>query len=124
MTYSRPGSSARHTCNAIGGNDLLAHRDAAGFDTVMAPCRASRQSPDPAGAVTGGSVAEGDLDALFQLRLVTFHHEDVVALGVTDVAADLALGEERVAGDGRLFERQALEQRQRRGDRIGVRLDE
>jgi len=38
----------------------------------------------------------------------------VVALSVTHMAADLALGEDRIAGDDRTLQGQSLEQRQRR----------
>jgi hypothetical protein len=53
------------------------------------------------GHVTGGKRRRSDLDALLQLRLVTFHHEDIVALGVADMAVNLALDDARIAGDGR-----------------------
>ena len=43
-----------------------------------------------------------------------------MALGVPHMAADLALGEDGVAGDERAFERQSLEERQRRRDLVGL----
>lgn len=55
------------------------------------------------------------------LWLISLRHEDIVAPGVEDVLADLEMGEDRVASDGRTFERQSLEHRQRRGDFVGVR---
>jgi len=39
--------------------------------------------------------------------------------GVTHIAADLALGEDGVAGDDRAFERQSLDECQRRRDLVG-----
>src|SRR3954464_13881727 len=47
------------------------------------------------GSSQGGSVAEGDGDVAMQLRLARLHDEQVVALSVTHMAADLALGEDR-----------------------------
>ena len=81
--------------------------------------------------LTGGSVAEGDGDVAMQLRLVRLHDEQGVALGVTHMATDLALGEDRIAGDDRTLQGQSLEQRQRRRnlvrlgrhDEVGPRLD-
>src|SRR3954453_10820376 len=61
-----------------------------------------------AGCSQGGSVAEGDGDVAMQLGLVRLHDEQVVALGVPHMAADLALGEDGVAGDERAFERSPL----------------
>src|SRR5215211_2797264 len=85
------------------------------FSTVSA------RTTSAGGSSQGGSVAEGDGDVPMQLRLVCLHDEQVVPLGVTHMAADLALGEDGVAGDDRAVERQSLEKRQRRRDLVGVR---
>src|SRR5215204_6309214 len=78
------------------------------FSTVSA------RATSGGGSSQGGSVAEGDGDVAMQLRLVRLHDEQVVALIVTHMAADLALGEDRIAGDDRTLQGQSLEQRQRR----------
>src|SRR3954465_2931412 len=78
------------------------------FSTVSA------RATSGGGSSQGGSVAEGDGDVAMQLRLVRLHDEQVVALSVTHMAADLALGEDRIAGDDRTLQGQSLEQRQRR----------
>src|SRR4051794_41404189 len=78
------------------------------FSTVSA------RATSGGGSSQGGSVAEGDGDIAMQLRLVRLHDEQVVALSVTHMAADLALGEDRIAGDDRTLQGQSLEQRQRR----------
>src|SRR3954466_13007198 len=65
------------------------------FSTVSA------RATSGGGSSQGGSVAEGDGDVAMQLRLVRLHDEQVVALSVTHMAADLALGEDRIAGDDR-----------------------
>src|SRR6187431_78742 len=62
------------------------------FSTVSA------RATSGGGSSQGGSVAEGDGDVAMQLRLVRLHDEQVVALSVTHMAADLALGEDRIAG--------------------------
>src|SRR5215210_5865949 len=82
------------------------------FSTVSA------RATSGGGSSQGGSVAEGDGDVAMQLRLVRLDDEQVVALGVTHMAADLALGEDRVAGDDRALERQSLQERQRRRDLV------
>src|SRR5215208_7265515 len=78
------------------------------FSTVSA------RATSGGGSSQGGSVAEGDGDVAMQLRLVRLHDEQVVALSVTHMAADLALGEDRIAGDDRTLQGQSLGQRQRR----------
>ncbi|PZR89523.1 MAG: hypothetical protein DLM68_05915, partial [Hyphomicrobiales bacterium] len=51
--------------------------------------------------VTGGKVAEGDLDVACKLGLIAFRRKEIMALGVADVVANLALRENRVASDDR-----------------------
>src|SRR3954453_5500082 len=84
------------------------------FSTVSA------RATSGAGCSQGGSVAEGDGDVAMQLGLVRLHDKQIVALGGPHMAADLALGEDGVAGDERAFERQSLEERQRRRDLVGL----
>src|SRR5215210_8187511 len=84
------------------------------FSTVSA------RATSGGGPSQGGSVAESDGDVAMQPGLVRLHDEQVVPLGVAHMAADLALGEDGVAGDERAFERQSLEKRQRRRDLVGL----
>ena len=69
----------------------------------------------------GESVAEGDGDIGHQARLVGLDREQVIAAPVPDGLADDALAKRRIAGDDRALQRQALEQRQRRGDLVSLR---
>jgi hypothetical protein len=124
------------------GDDLAADGDAAALDASRAPSRRSGRShggrshgpatarPSPAGgggcpwnaAIVSGakSVAEGDGQIGHERRLVGVDGEQVVAAAVADGLADGALTEHRVPGDRRAVQRQALEQRQGGGDRVGL----
>ena len=111
---TRHRSSASEARPGQIGDDLAADRDLAGLDAAVALLPPSRPGRHRRRLLTGGSVAEGDGDVAMQLRLVRLHDEQVVALSVTHMAADLALGEDRIAGDDRTLQGQSLEQRQRR----------
>ena len=68
----------------------------------------------------GERVAEGDGEIGHQAWLVGLDGEQVIAAPVPDGPADGALAKRRIAGDDGALQRQALEQRQRRGDLTGL----
>ncbi len=59
-----------------------------------------------------------------KLGLIAFDREEIMALGVADVAANLALRENRVASDDRSFARQSLQKRHRRRDFVDLWRDD
>lgn len=72
----------------------------------------------------GGTIAEAFGDGVMQLGLVLLHREKIVPFGVSNVLADLALAEDSVAGDDCRFERQALQQHERRRDLVLIGFDD
>lgn len=68
-------------------------------------------------------VAERFGDPSFQSRLVVLHDKQVVTVFIADLLANLALCENRVAGDDRAVEWQALQQHQRGADLVFVGRD-
>ena len=73
------------------GDDLAADRDPARLDAAVALLHGLGPGHVGRRLLTGGSVAEGDGGVAMQLGLVRLHDEQIVALGVPHMAADLAL---------------------------------
>ena len=71
----------------------------------------------------GGKIAERFGDASFQRGLVVFDGEQIMTFAIADMLADLALREDRVAGDDPTIQRQCLEQHHGSDDLVLVRRD-
>ena len=84
-------------------DDFGAGRDLAGLDAAVALLHrfgAGRSGGRTRrAALQGGKIAEALGDSGFQLRLIVLHDEQIVAFAILDRPADLALAEDRVAGD-------------------------
>src|SRR5208282_4729514 len=81
----------------------------------MRPCSFSTDSAvfrsgGGTAAPEGGKAAEAFGDTGFQLRLVVFRYEQVIAFASFDGLANFALAKDGIAGDNRAIERQLLQE--------------
>ena len=103
--------------------------DFARFDAAMAfferfrPLKIRRRPVVTTPRVRGGKIAERLGDPGFQSGLIVLDCEEVMAVAVTDMTADLALGENRVACDDATLKRQSFQQDERGGDFVLIGFD-
>ena len=69
-------------------------------------------------------IAEGLGDPGFQRWLVVFDDEQIMAMAVADMLADLSLGEDRITGDDCAVKRQSLQQHQGGTDFVLIGRDD
>ena len=85
--------------------------------------RVNRRSVVTTPCVQGGKIAERFGDASFQGGLIVFNREEIMAVAVPDMAADLALGEHRVARNDAAVQWQSFQQNERSGDLVLIGFD-
>src|ERR1700694_1674951 len=121
-TWAAPGQSRCGTTSALTAILRVSSRPWP-LSVISAVARSGGRAAFAVPVSAGGKIAETLGDRGFQSWLVVLHHEEIMAVGIADVATDLALAEDRVAGDDRAVERQALEQHHGGADLVLVGLD-
>src|SRR5262245_13199676 len=86
--------------------------------SISAWCRAAWR-----GGKAGLWLGEGGRDVPGERRLVVLHRQDIIAAPVDDGRADIAMGEQGIAGDDLAADRQHPQQLQRRLVLVGLGID-